>query len=841
MNRDFPRDRLQYLPSSKQGLGIQDIAAQRARFGSNLIVEAPKATWRTLVLATVKDPMLWFLLTTSILFILVGEYGDALILLLALLPFFGMDAFLHRRTQASTASLSGQLASHASVLRNRQIIRVPATELVVGDLMLIGPDELLAADGVFCDAQDLQVDESALTGEAYPVRKCAVASWPPSVTGSSIMEPHWGFAGTRVLTGHGQVRVLYTGGETLYGDIVRTASQGTQERTPLQQAVSALVVKLVVGAAAFCLLLAWVRYQQGHGMVDAIISALTLAVAALPEEFPVALTFFLGVGVYRLAKRQALVRRAVVVENIGRVSCICSDKTGTLTEGRLHLQEIIPNKDVSQPRLLSLAARACRAESGDPLDRAILDAAPRSDAQVPFHSFPFTEDRKRETNLYRDESSLYAVVKGAPEMVLALCQKDAFDAKPWMERTHQIAQEGLKVIACAWRRLDEQPQEEPTENFLLAGLLAFGDPVREGVTEAIENCQRANIHVLMVTGDHPVTAQAIARQIGLGTGQPSVMTAEELSRRVQQEGQAFLRNLDVVARALPAQKLMLVKALRAQGEIVAVTGDGVNDVPALQAADVGIAMGQRGTRSAREIASIVLMNDNFRTIVNAIAEGRQLFANLQLSFQYLLLIHLPLVLTAALIPLLGYPTLYLPIHIVWLEMVIHPSALLVFQQLPAKPNVLEPRRRERTVRFFQSRDWWQIILVGGLATAAILGSYIYSLGGEAHADEHARTMALVVLNLFSAVITASLSRLQSTTAKAVVVATLGLCVVLTQVPALAAALHLQPLHWDDWALALGSVLLLTAPFWLRNIKPWRGHNAGLRSDPQKCKTSRRSP
>lgn len=812
MHRVVPKERLAAL---EPGLTGAEVATRRERYGANLIIETATTGWISVVRDTARDPMLWFLLGTGVLFAFVGEFTEAVVLLVALVPFFGMDAFLHRRTQASIAGLSGQLAVTAVVIRDRGEEIVPVSELVPGDQVRVAAGGSFPADGVILSAEQLQVDESALTGEAYPIRKCAPPV--PLRADTAVDGQHWGLAGTRVLTGQARMIVVYTGGETLYGEVVRSAIHGAHERTPLQRAVTSLVKVLVAAAAVLCLVLAWVRWQQGHGLLDALLSALTLAVAALPEEFPVVFTFFLGVGVYRLARRQALVRRGVVVENIGRVSCICSDKTGTITEGRLRLAHRFAVPGVTESRLLTVAACASRHETGDPMDTAILNAAPATGTAA-LASFPFTEDRKRETGVVREGDCVLIASKGAPEVILSLCQLDAQARRHWAQQTETLAASGHKVIACAWRTVDAADWYggEPDRGFQLAGLLAFEDPVRAGVPQALQRCQRAAIHVIMVTGDHPATATAVAREIGLGPGPgaPRVIDGDTLMQRLEREGGGFLREVDVIARAIPSQKLALVRALQAQGEIVAVTGDGVNDVPALQAADIGIAMGERGTRSAREVAAIVLMDDNFRSIVGAIAEGRQLFENLRLSFQYLLMIHIPLVITAAVIPLAGYPLLYLPIHIVWLEMIIHPTALLVFQEL-APGDTLAVRHRERRPRFFDAGQWWSIVLVGAIVTALVMVSYDRSLGAG-YDVAHARAMALVVLTVASAGITASLSRLRTRSAWLVVVASVGVTVLLVQIPSLAALLHVRPLHLDDWLIAAGGGLAAgLIPLWRR--------------------------
>ncbi len=817
--RTIPPERRADLPGGRDGLDTAGVEARRRHYGSNDVVEAGAHTGRDLIRDTAADPMLWFLLGTGALFAFTGDTGEALVLLAALVPFIGMDLFLHWRTQASTRGLRSRVAGLATLLREGEWRVLPATAVVPGDLARVAAGEAFPADGILVMAGAAQVDESSLTGESLPVRKSAVGD-----DAGEAAEAQWAFAGTRLLTGSAQQRVVYTGRETLYGEIARSAGSSRRVRTPLQLAIDGLVRVLLVAAFVLCGVLAWVRIAQGHGVVDAIVSAVTLAVAALPEEFPVVFTFFLGVGVYRLARKQALVRRAVVVEGIGRVSTICTDKTGTLTEGRLRVAHVQPVTGLEPVDVLRLAALASRRETGDPLDTAIIDAAGEP-ARAPqaVATFPFTEDRKRETVIVHAAGGVVAVTlavtKGAPETIVALCADGSADLLQWRDSVAALARTGHKVIAVARRELvaADWAGGEPDRGFSLAGLVALEDPVRAGVPEAIARCREAGIHVLMVTGDHPATAAAIATEVGLGDGQPRVILGAELRERLESAGDGGLRDIDVVARAVPGEKLALVRALQSAGETVAVTGDGVNDVPALQAADIGIAMGERGTRSAREAAAIVLLDDNFRSIAGAIAEGRQLFANLRLAFHYLLVVHIPLVVTAALIPLLGYPLLYLPIHVVWLELVIHPTALLVFQQLP--PARLRPRRpgtASRQVRFFSRREWALVLATGLAIGVVIVITWDRSLEGG-NAVEHARAMALVVLTLASASVTAILSRLATWTARVITAATVVASIVLVQQPRLAAWLHLEPLHADDWVVAAVGGLLaaaLTALRWV---------------------------
>ena len=808
MREQIPTDRLAGLLDNERGLTTADADVRRARYRANDIVEAAPATLWMLARDTLTDPMLWFLLGTSALFLWLGDRVEALILLLAVIPLIGMDAFLHRRTQASTQGLASRLATTARTLRNGHWSVLPARELVPGDLVEVRAGEPVPADGLLGSGDNVQLDESMLSGESLPVAK------QPLVAGQTRAIPaNWLAAGTRLLTGTARLRIAYTGSETLYGEIARLAVQGAHARTPLQQAISRLVAVLLAAAIVMCLLLAGIRLYQGHGLVDALISGVTLAVAALPEEFPVVFTFFLGAGVYRLARRQALVRRAVAVENIGRVTCVCSDKTGTMTEGRLVLMQQDPVAGTGAQDLLRIAAMASRQDSGDPLDAAIFGAAPAAaDGAQRVQVFPFTEARRRETALWRTTpDAVLAVTKGAPETVLELCTPTAAEAAHWRQRIADHAANGHKVIAFATRELaaGSDADTEPDTGFQFRGLLAFADPLREGVRESVRECTAAGIRVIMVTGDHPGTARAIATQAGLGDGQPVVITMDELVSMDEAP-----EHFDVVARAVPAQKLELVQRLQKRGEIVAVTGDGVNDAPALRAADVGIAMGKSGSHSSREVAAVVLLDDNFRTITRAIAEGRQLFRNLQTSFAYLLIVHLPLVLTAALVPLAGQPLLYMPIHIVWLELLIHPTAMLVFQDPPPAGRMPVSRKRRTTI--FGWREWGVIVLTGLATTVAVL--LAYRRGMDAQGAEHARALALATLVLSSTMVTVVLSGLRSRAARFITAAAVFSLAVLVQAPHLAGWFNLVPLSLRDWifvslaaVLAGGSSLLLTRP------------------------------
>lgn len=811
MRPHVPADRWSLLAiGHDQGLSEVEADLSRARFGSNRIAEeVPPSLVKTLRSAAT-DPMLWFLLVTSGLFVPLGQITDAVVLLAAIVPLLGMDFVLHRRTQASIEGLSSVLASEATVLRGNMQRRISADEVVAGDLVVVAQGESMPADGIVVTGEDLQVDESSLTGEAFPIAKHAHC-------GSSIpAEEAWVFAGTRLLTGSAHVRILMVGTETLYGEVVNSVVRGPQGLTRLQVAVAGLVKVLLAGACAICLLLAGVRVWQGFGLADAFLSAATLAVAAIPEEFPVALTFFLAVGIYRLARRRALVRRAVAVENIGRTSAICSDKTGTITEGRLVFNGALPASGADAEWLMSLGALACRADSADPLDIAILAVAPSmGTGWVRQRVFPFTEGRRRECVIWSRPGALaplspYLIAaKGAPETILARCEMTDGERAVWLDNVFEQCSKGNKVLACCWLDAEAQPLTEPDTGFRFAGLLTVADPVRPGVIEAITEARGAGIQIVMVTGDHPATAAAVARQCGLADN-PIPISGDQLEETLTSMNRDELQGLTVIARANPAQKVLIVHSLQREGRIVAVTGDGVNDTPALRAADVGIAMGLRGTRSAREVSQIVLMDDNFRTIVNAIREGRQLFENLRSSFAFLLMIHIPLVASAAIVPFLGYPLLYLPIHIVWLELLIHPAAILGFQKPPKMTLAL---RQDRSDMLFSGPDWGVILLTGAAITGVLLAVFLFSVQTSGSA-EHGRAMALTMLTSSLGILLLLLSKGTTRAAQAVAFCAIASGAIFTQVPACTVLLHVHSLETSDWILAFaaGAFAALGAAF-----------------------------
>lgn len=826
-------ENLKGLNKSTSGLLDSEVQSQNVRFGWNEIVDIHSNLWYGLIKETMKDPMIWFLILVGSIFIFVGQIQESIILFFAIIPLIFMDAFLHWRTQVSTKTLQGQLVSEVVVIRNGKQIKVNALTLVPGDLILVSTEQpFLPADGVWENADGIQVDESMLTGEAYPILKEKIDFDPFQMSEKGeiyINAKSFGYAGTRLLTGNGALRALFIGKSTFYGEIVQSVANLTQDKTPLQLAISKLVQSLIYLSFAFCILLAAVRLFQGYGWLDAILSAGTLAIAAFPEEFPVVFTFFLGVGVFRLAKRHALVRRSVSVENIGRITQICTDKTGTITFGLLTLTHIDYVSDSSKEDVLISALAASDPSASDPVDKAIKDYSKGliTDQLIREFIIPFTEDRKRQVAFVIKNEKYFCYIKGSPEIILDRSNISKKDKDKCEILLNKWASEGHKVLASAWREISSDELKnriEPSFGFNFCGLMAFEDPPRPEVQNAMIYCQRNNIHVLMITGDHSKTALAIAKQVGLGGISPNVISAEENQEKFEElwlnDNPLFLRNLDIVARCNPLQKFRIVNALKKSGEVVAVTGDGVNDVPALKAADIGIAMGIRGTRSAKEVASIILADDNFNTIVNAIMEGKQLFLNLKMSFEYLLYFHIPFVLSAAFVPLMGYQLIYLPVHVVWLELIIHPTALFAFQQI-SSTNSEDITNRETF--FYSKEDIARFFLIGLTFSVALMLIYITTLASNSDIGQ-ARAKIIALLSLWSAGLVYKFTKGNFYFAKVMIVFPIVLALILIQVPVVSKSLYLSPLLALDWVQLVGVVIIflffssINLRFYLKKIK-----------------------
>ncbi len=742
------------------GLSEADAATRLASDGPNRIVPEARSRRVTRLLGPFADPMVLLLLVAAPTYLLIGETTDAVVALVALGPVAAVGWVLEARAERTLAALRKLTAPTAVVVRDGVERPVLTEELVVGDLVWLHEGDVVPADATTVDLTQLVVDEAALTGESLPVAK--------SVGGS---EPTRVWAGTTVLSGRALVRVDETGARTRYGRIGTLVSQARPPRTPLQHSLVRLIRSLTVVAAVFCTAVVAAELLRGRGWGQAVIAGVSLAIAAIPEEFSMVYTLYLALGAWRLAQQNALVRRLPSVETLGSTTVICTDKTGTLTEGRLAVAGIwVPDAEPGSSdtglsetgpsaavvELLEAAVSASEPDPFDPLDVAIVDHARGAGIDTDdLHGgslvadWPFDPADKYLTHVWRDATGGHRVAaKGSVEGILDHTDADADTHRAAAAANRRFADEGRRVIAVAGGPSDgptgDRPDDEAPLRFL--GLVAFSDPIRDGVADALADCRGAGIRVIMITGDHPATAHAVAEGLGLPheqDGEDVLATGDDLDLADAEGIDELAATANVFARIRPEQKHLLVGALRGRGEVVAMTGDGINDAPALGEADIGVAMGRRGTDVARASASLVLLDDNFATIVAAVRDGRRIFDNLTRAFAYLIAFHPPLLFGALLIPLLGRPLLLLPVHLVVLELLLHPVVSLVFQADPADADAMHrpPRPVGDALRL---RSLWRAYAVGCGLAVTVIAEYLLAL----HAgwpEDQARALGFATL------------------------------------------------------------------------------------------------
>jgi Ca2+-transporting ATPase len=744
-----------------KGLTDAEAATRLARDGPNRIVPEAGARRIKRLLGPLADPMVVLLLLAALTYLVIGETSDAIVAFAALGPIVAVGWLLESRAERTLDRLR-QLASPTATARRGGVEReVPTEDLVIGDLVSLHEGDVVPADAAVVELTQLLVDEAALTGESLPAAKV------PNEAGDDGMV----WAGTKVLSGRAVVLVVATGGATRFGRIGSLVAVVRQPATPLQLGLARLVRSLTAVAAGFCAAVIAAEVLHGHGWGQAVIAGVSLAIAAIPEEFSMIYTLYLALGAWRLAQQRALVRRLPSVETLGSTTVICTDKTGTLTHGRLAVAGLWTadgnrhdgaTMTAAETALLEVAVLASEPQPFDPLDVAIVDYARRHGVDTAViqegdlvADWPFDPADKYLTHLWRrPDGGICVASKGSIEGLLRHTRTSPAVRAAANAANDAFATDGMRIIGVAEATpaapSGDRGQDEADLRFL--GLVAFSDPIREGVADALAQCRQAGIRVIMITGDHPATAHAVAEGLGLphqADGSDLIATGDDLDAAgtADDEGAERIDQLvasaNVFARTRPEQKHLLVRALRLQGEVVAMTGDGINDAPALREADIGVAMGQRGTDVAREAASLVLIDDNFATIVGAVRDGRRIFDNLTRAFAYLVAFHPPLLLAAFVIPLLGRPLLLLPVHLVFLELLLHPVVSLVFQADPADDDVM--RRPPRAVgNALRLRSLWRPYAVGGVLAAAIVGEYLLAL----HAGwpvGRARTLAFATL------------------------------------------------------------------------------------------------
>ncbi|HEU4384098.1 MAG TPA: cation-transporting P-type ATPase [Anaeromyxobacteraceae bacterium] len=826
---------------SEAGLDPDEARRRLAAHGPNRLVEPRRWAWLREVVRVAADPMALMLLVAAAVYLALGQRRDGVILLAALVPVLGVDVLLEARSRSALKKLAAAVRPLARVVRGGAIAEVPTEAIVPGDLLVLGEGDVLHADGLVRRSQNLSLDEAPLTGESEPRPKRATEGRP----GPDAPEECRFWAGSRVLAGHGLGEVTETGGRTRFGHIARLTAEAAPEPTPLQRRTARMVRRLGLLAMAAAAAVFALDFHRRGDALQALLTAVSLSIAAIPEEFPLVVTLFLTLGAWRLSRRGVLVRRLASVETLGSTTVICTDKTGTVTAGEFVLDaHQVLSPSVSEAELLEAAALACEPDPQDPMERALLGHAREHGVKVAelhgrwhlVHDYDFDPVGKHMSHVWRRREPgpglpFRIVAKGALEGVLEHCRLGPGERERAEARNAALADQGMRVLAVAGREAEVLTGDRGRDEgeLRLLGLTGFRDPLRPQVPAAIAECGRAGIQVKLVTGDHALTAHAIAEAAGIPHQEGLVVTGEEIDALPPEARIERFRRAAIFARVRPEQKHAIVDALARAGEVVAMTGDGINDAPALRRADIGISLGIRGTAVARAAADLVMLEDDFASLVATVREGRAIYAKIQRAFLYLLAFHLPIVGLALAVPLLGLPLLLQPVHLVWLELIVHPVSALVFESEPPPPDLMDRPPRDPREPLVAGRLAWRSLASGAILTAAALWAYAVHLP-EGVAYARSLGVAVVVAGSLFLVwaerspegpwLTARFPR--SVTFWLVWGGVALSLPVFMHWPAAAEVFQIQPLTASDWALVAGLSVLPVA--W--RALPWRREQKG---------------
>jgi len=749
--------------------GLSSVEA-RARLLDEGPNEVPSANRRGL-LAVARDvlgePMVLLLLAAGTIYLVLGERRDAVVLLSSILVVLVITFVQSQRTERALERLRDLASPRARVIRDSEQQRIAGREVVRGDSLIVSEGDRVAADGTLLWQSNLTLDESLLTGESVPVSKRAAGDTVADTPGEPAVNV---FSGTLVVSGQGLAEVTATGAATEMGKIGKSLGTITTEKTPLQRETGRIVRRLGVVGLTVCALVV-VFYARSRGdFLQGLLAGLAVAMSVLPEEFPVVLTVFLALGAWRISRKKVLTRRIPAIEALGAATVLCVDKTGTLTLNRMAVTRLAvggATSDVSDAQTLpeelhemvEFAVLASQKTPFDPMELAIRELGLRTlgrtehlhDDWELLKEYPLSPALLAVSHAWkaRNQDDFVIAAKGAPEAIADLCHLDPGELRSLFVQVETLASDGLRVLAVAKAIFHPAtlPSQSHDFDFELLGLLGLEDPIRPSVPAAIQECRTAGVRVVMITGDYPVTAARIAREIGLPSG--GSMTGAELEAIDDRSLAGRLGALSVFARVVPAQKLRLVNALKSAGEVVVMTGDGVNDAPALKAAHIGIAMGGRGTDVAREAAALVLLEDDFSSIVMAIGLGRRIFDNLKKAMTYLVAVHVPIAGMALFPVLLGWPLLLMPVQIVFLELIIDPASSIAFEAEPPEEDIMRRPPRSQKEPLLSRRALLFALLQGAGVLALVLAFYAGGLarGVPLGAVRGAAFAALIIGNL----------------------------------------------------------------------------------------------
>jgi Ca2+-transporting ATPase len=809
------------------GLDSATAAAILRSHGPNVLVPQKKGAKLKELLEALADPMGIMLMVTSAVYFLLGDSRDGTILLIALIPVLGVDILLETRSRTALKKLAGAVAPKAVVIRDGSEKEISKEELVPGDLLVIREGDVLHADGVIRHAANLSIDESQLTGESVPQNKT-----PSDSAGKDISEESRFYAGSKVLAGTGYGEVLETGTKTKFGTIAELVAEAETEQTPIQKKTGKTIRRLFIAATFVAVGVFFLEMFRGIPLKETFISAMSVAMSAMPEEFPLVFTLFLSLGAWRLSKKGVLIRRLASVETLGATTVICTDKTGTLTQGEFTLESGIRfNDGITDDTLLEAAVLSCELRTTDIIEREIWDFALKNGVDANrlhqewklTYDYPFDVVGKHMSHVWSREGKSCIVAKGAFEGVIEHCALTP-EMRTHAEQEHaKFAGQGMRVLAVAGRYESGNAftgdREHDETNWTLYGFLAFHDPMRPLVPQAVAECQQAGIKIKLITGDHLLTAHAIADEAGIDHNEDGLLSGSDLDNIPPERFAETINHASIFARIRPEQKYAIVDALLHEGEIVAMTGDGINDAPALRRASIGISMGQKATDVSRASADMVLLNDDLTSLVATIREGRTIFNNIQTSFLYLVAFHVPIVGLAVLVPLLGYPIMLLPVHLVWLELIVHPVSALVFEGQTNVSDIMKLPPRDPKASLLPGLPVLRSVISGVLVTLGAFFMYMLRFNTEGIMYARGAAMSVVVVGSIAFVWAEwagnnpwyKVPFPRSLRFWTILPLVLLSIFAFMYIPALSQILYINPISGEDWLLVAG--LSLAAIIW----------------------------
>jgi Ca2+-transporting ATPase len=749
-----------------EGLSEEEAKRRLAKDGYNELPSREKRSITTIIGDVIREPMFLLLVAAGCIYFILGDIEEGIILLSFVFVIIGITVYQEQKTEKALEALRNLSSPRAVVIRNGVHSRIAGREVVRGDLLLVNEGDRIAADAHILSSVNLTVDESLLTGESVPVRKIPVDILSEKKPGGD--DQPWLYSGTLVVQGQGVAEVISTGIHTEMGRIGKALQTVEREKTGLHKETSRIVRSIAFMGILLCALVVIVYGVTRIDWLGGFLAGITLAMAILPEEFPVVLTVFLALGAWRLSRHNVLTRHVPAIETLGAATVLAVDKTGTLTQNRMTVACVARGNSVFHSDLdergflpeelhevLEYAVLSSKKDPFDPMERALLDMGKDSlSGTRHLHGdwelvveYPLSHVLLAMSNVWRSRTKDEYIIaaKGAPEAIADLCHLGDEEAASLRKAVECLAADGLRVIGVAKATFGKQelPKEQHVFIFSFIGLIGFADPVRPDAPSAIRECYEAGIRVMMITGDYPATAQYIGRKIGLADVD-TVLTGDELENISNREAAEKVSRTSIIARVIPEQKLHIVDFLKADGEIVAMTGDGVNDAPALKSANIGIAMGKRGTDVAREASSLVLLDDNFASIVAAVRMGRRIYQNLKKAMAYIISIHVPIAGISVLPVLFGWPLILLPVHIVFLELIIDPACSIVFEAEREEPDIMRKPPRNPGTPLLDRKTTSLALLQGFIVLGFVLGVYLSAVSRGLGQNE-CRTLAFITI------------------------------------------------------------------------------------------------